>query len=60
MNKFFDLRFVIGSFFSLVGLLLFIYSFSEKGRYAVNHYGGLAFLLFGVVMILLSYRGKQE
>ncbi len=60
MNKLFDLRFVIGSFFFLVGLILFIYSFSEKGRYAVNHYGGLAFLLFGLVMILLTYNGSEK
>ena len=62
MNKLFDLHFVIGSFFFLVGLILFVYSFSEKGRNAVNHYGGLAFLLFGVVMILLTYKssGKEE
>jgi uncharacterized membrane protein HdeD (DUF308 family) len=60
MNKLFDLRFVIGSFFSLTGLILFIYSFTERGRYAVNHYGGLAFLLFGVLMILLTFRDKGD
>lgn len=60
MNKLFDLRFVIGSFFGLTGIILFIYSFTEKGRYAVNHFGGLAFLLFGGLMILLSYKKDKD
>lgn len=60
MNKLFDLRFVIGSFFGLTGIILFIYSFTEKGRYAVNHFGGLAFLLFDGLMILLSYKKDKD
>ena len=60
MNKLFDLRFVIGSFFGLTGIILFIYSFTEKGRYAVNHFGGLAFLLFGLLMIILSYKKDKD
>jgi hypothetical protein len=58
MNKLFDLRFVIGSFFSIVGILLLIYGFlieKEEAR-DVNRWCGAAFVLFGVVMILLSLR----
>ncbi len=60
MNKLFDLRFVIGSFFSLTGLLLVVYSFTEKGNAPVNQYCGVGFLLFGLIMIWLSFQGKGE
>jgi hypothetical protein len=54
MNKLFDLRFVIGSFFLLVGLLLLIYHFSSSSETDVNLWCGAGFSVFGVVMILLS------
>jgi hypothetical protein len=66
MNKLFDLRFVIGSFFTVVGLLLLIYSFTSSGAAndpqvlehasAINRWCSIAFIIFGVVMILLSLR----
>ncbi|MGN6402608.1 MAG: hypothetical protein ACTHMD_19270 [Flavisolibacter sp.] len=58
MNKLFDLRFVIGSFFSIVGLLLLIYSLASKVRegQSINSWCGVLFLVFGVLMILLSFR----
>lgn len=62
MNKLFDLRFVIGSFFTVVGLLLLIYGFAietEAAR-AINRWSGGIFLVFGVVMILLSVRHKEQ
>ncbi|RYZ22061.1 MAG: hypothetical protein EOO16_10535 [Chitinophagaceae bacterium] len=52
MNNLFDLRFVIGAFFTIAGLMLFVYSFFD--REAINHWCGLLFVAFGVVMILLS------
>ncbi|TCJ17782.1 hypothetical protein EPD60_06230 [Flaviaesturariibacter flavus] len=52
MNNLFDLRFVIGAFFTITGLMLFVYSFVD--RQAINHWCGLLFFVFGVVMILLS------
>lgn len=59
MNKLFDLRFVIGSFFSIVGLLLLIYFFLTKQLdQSVNKWCGGLFIVFGVVMIILSF-GKE-
>ena len=59
MNKLFDLRFVIGSFFSIVGLLLLIYSFLTKQLdQSVNKWCGGVFIVFGVIMIILSF-GKE-
>ncbi len=55
MNKLLDLRFVIGSFFSLVGLLILIYSFiSSSDGSEVNRWCGIVFVLFGIFMIVLS------
>jgi len=66
MNKLFDLRFVIGAFFTVVGLMLLIYSFvatsSANGSTTVgsaseiNRWCSIAFIIFGVVMIILSLR----
>lgn len=54
-NKLFDLRFVIGSFFAIVGLLLLIYGFMNEGETkSINTWCGAAFVLFGIVMIVLS------
>lgn len=60
MNKLLDLRFVIGMFFTIIGVLLLVYSFFattqlETGE-SINRYTGLVFLAFGVLMILLSFR----
>jgi uncharacterized membrane protein HdeD (DUF308 family) len=54
MNKILDLRFVIGVFFALVGILLFGYSFMEDHS-AINRWCGIIFAIFGIVMILLSF-----
>ncbi|HUS01308.1 MAG TPA: hypothetical protein VMY77_06255 [Chitinophagaceae bacterium] len=57
MNKLFDLRFVIGSFFTLVGILLLGYSFiavSEDNTQIINRWCGIIFIVFGVIMIVLS------
>ena len=60
MNKLLDLRFVIGLFFTLIGLLLLVYSFFattqlETGE-SINRYTGIVFLVFGILMTLLSFR----
>ncbi|HYH14942.1 MAG TPA: hypothetical protein VD794_06975 [Flavisolibacter sp.] len=60
MNKLLDLRFVIGLFFTIIGLLLLLYGFFattqlETGE-SINRYTGLVFLAFGILMILLSFR----
>ena len=57
-NKLFDLRFVIGSFFSIVAILLLAYGFfiETEGAKEVNRWCGIFFLIFGIIMILLSFR----
>ena len=62
MNKLFDLRFVIGSFFSIVGILLSIYGFfiETENSGSVNKWCGIFFLLFGIVMIILSLRKDAQ
>ncbi|OQY95592.1 MAG: hypothetical protein B6D37_05310 [Sphingobacteriales bacterium UTBCD1] len=57
MNKLFDLRFVIGCFFLIVGILLLLYGFfSSATDQSVNRWCGGIFTLFGLIMLLLSYR----
>jgi hypothetical protein len=61
LEKLNDLRFIIGLFFAMVGVLLFVLSFAlhyEKpfGQ-ALNHFGGAAMLVFGLFMLWLSRRG---
>ena len=60
MNKFFDLRFVIGLFFLVIGILLLIYSFTNvhEVHQSVNRYCSLAFIVFASVMIVLAF-GKN-
>jgi hypothetical protein len=52
MNKLFDLRFVIGAFFTITGIMLLVYGLLEGA--AVNKWCGVVFTLFGVLMVLLS------
>lgn len=63
MNKLFDLRFVIGTFFTVIGLLLLGYSFtattvetatSIENTQVVNRWCGIVFMIFGILMIVLS------
>lgn len=61
MNKFFDLRFVIGLFFLIVGLLLLGYALFSTGaayKKEVNLYGGILLASFGTIMLTLL-KGKQ-
>lgn len=60
MNKLFDLRFVIGAFFTLVGILLLLYGFLSQNQsvQAVNKWCGSVFTVFGILMIFLSF-GKD-
>lgn len=59
MKKLFDLRFVIGAFFFVVGCMLLLYYLANKlwlvANDSVNLWCGLVFILFGSMMILLSY-----
>lgn len=64
MNKLFDLRFVIGSFFLVVGILLLAYSFfavtSADYSQTVNRWCGVVFIVFGIVMIVLSFQKEAN
>jgi uncharacterized membrane protein HdeD (DUF308 family) len=59
MQKFTDLRFIIGIFFSLSGLILLLCYFfaTETNHPVMNLYSGGLMLLFGLVMLLLFYKG---
>ncbi|HEU0065359.1 MAG TPA: hypothetical protein VFQ58_10015 [Flavisolibacter sp.] len=59
MNKLFDLRFVIGVFFLVIGVLLLIYSFLSKAEVdmqTINRWSGSIFTVFGVIMLIISTR----
>lgn len=58
MDKLLDLRIVIGVFFTVLGVLLLGYSFTNENFNAqeTNRWCGIIFLVFGVVMIILSLR----
>ena len=64
MKRLFDLRFVIGIFFLVVGALLFGYSFivpnsAANGR-DVNLWCGVFFIFFAVFMLTLAFKDKSE
>jgi hypothetical protein len=62
MEKLTDLRFIIGLFFSLCGLILLLCYFTgvESKHLEMNLYAGGVMLLFGLVMLVLFYRGDAE
>lgn len=53
MKRLTDLRFVIGLFFLLTGLLLVGYS-GMRGEAGINLWSGAVFTIFGGLMALLS------
>jgi hypothetical protein len=62
MQKFTDLRFIIGLFFSLSGLVLLLCYFigNQSNHPELNLYSGAAMFLFGLLMLLLFYKGDAE
>ena len=56
MNRLFDLRFVIGAFFAVAGLLIVIYGFvtDDANAQSIDRWCGAIFLVFGLLMIFLS------
>ena len=62
MQKFTDLRFIIGLFFSLSGLILLLTYIlgTDSNHPEMNLYAGGVMLLFGLLMLLLFYRGDAE
>lgn len=59
MKKLTDLRFIIGLFFSLCGIILLLcYCMVADAKHPqLNLYSGAVMLLFGLLMLLLFYRG---
>lgn len=62
MQKLTDLRFIIGLFFSLSGVILLLCYFitQQTNHPQLNLYSGIAMLLFGLLMLLLFYKGDAE
>ena len=62
MQKLSDLRFIIGIFFSLSGLILLLTYFiaAESNHPVMNLYSGSAMFVFGLVMLFLFYKGDAE
>lgn len=54
-----DLRFIIGAFFSLIGILLCGYAYfapsGEVSVHQINWHSGLVYLLFGLLMLCLWF-----
>jgi hypothetical protein len=51
-NRFTNLRFIIGLFFSIMAVLVLVgYLTSAETGKAISLYSGLAFLLFGLLMM---------
>jgi apolipoprotein N-acyltransferase len=60
MHRLFDLRFVIGLFFLVVGLMLIVYGFTTGAReHAVNRICGILFTVFALFMLWLSRTNKN-
>jgi hypothetical protein len=57
MDKILDLRFVIGTFFTIVGVMLLIYGLTSDAIAirSVNRWCGITFTIFGISMIILSF-----
>jgi|LakMenE18May11ns_1017448.scaffolds.fasta_scaffold9232108_1 hypothetical protein len=61
MNKFLDLRFVIGLFFLIIGTLLLIYHFLfTKSKDVENLYCGYLFVIFGSIFLIISNKSDEK
>ncbi len=62
MNKLFDLRFVIGAFFTIIGIILLLYAFTSGADDAqtINRWCGIAFIIFGLLMLALSFQKDES
>lgn len=59
MNRFLDLRFVIGLFFLLTGIILLLYKVFRPEQSNINVWCGGLFVLFGLFMTMLSKNVKE-
>lgn len=58
MKRFFDLRFVIGLFFLIMGAMMLLHALfgdtSGEHHPKINLYSSFTFLIFALIMLLLS------
>lgn len=60
MKRVTELSFIIGSFFLIVSLILLIGYFTNSLLHIdKNMYAGIAFLLFGLMMIFITPKNKN-
>lgn len=60
-KRFNELNFVIGLFFLLASLVLLGgYFFSDQSNETINLYTGIAFVVFGIIMMLLRSNEKEN
>ena len=58
-KRFTELSFIIGSFFLIASLILLIGYFTSSLLHAgINMYAGIAFLIFGLIMMLIKPANK--
>ncbi|HEY0433969.1 MAG TPA: hypothetical protein VGC95_08860 [Chitinophagaceae bacterium] len=55
-----ELNFVIGLFFSIVAVVLLTDSLTRKGGHRLTLYTGIAFLIFGLLMIAIRTDRDQK
>lgn len=59
-KKFGQLSFIIGFFFSLVSVVLFINALFKQNSDMVSIYTSIVFIVFGITMIYLSSKEKAN
>lgn len=63
MERYGDLRFIIGTFFFISGIVLLVTAFFVASQKTFGHelnlYGGLGMTLFGALMLWLRWRDKD-
>lgn len=59
-KKFNQLSFVIGLFFFIVSLILFVHILLSDFTGRINFYTAIAFLIFGVAMMLAKDSEKEK
>lgn len=64
MKRFFDLRFVIGLFFLIMGIMMLGHSLlaNTEGEHnpEINLYSSILFLVFALLMLYLSTKKLEE
>ncbi|MCL6524897.1 MAG: hypothetical protein K6T34_09580 [Thermoflavifilum sp.] len=57
MKNILDLRFIIGAFFAVVGIVLIGYALISRSAdgHQMNMYGGAVYLVFGLLMLILWF-----